>query len=524
MRGEGWLGESQKTQNAVRTLLKAGIQVSPDALSYLALQPDPSQVASKTLEELHKRQEKPLIITRSMLEGIAPTSPPKHFRIISSNDVGSLATDRLDDVAASLEILSPLYDTSSSEGKLENFIAYFGDRYQRLVKLFRARKEPQEAITISTALKQNHGGRETKQTEDSKTRLIGLATSKKVTNKGSIIIELEDPTGMISSLISSKDDKLSKKGSRVLLDQVVCMEGVMRTDKTMSVRDITWADVPYDNKPNRAKDPVYAVLVSDIHYGSSKFLKEEFEQFICWLRGEGPTDEAARIAKGVRYLVIAGDLVDGLGVYPNQEEELEVKDIYEQYDQLSQYLRRIPSTIEVVAIPGNHDATRLSLPQPPIPEKYIEPIRKSCSTFHMLGNPAFVRMHDVGTLIYHGKIIDNILSTLPEISSKTVTQALHELMRCRHLAPTWEPDNPITPANEDLLVIEKIPDIFHTGHIHINAVSQYRGVLTVNSGAFQSQTSYQKSMGVKPTPGIIDVVNLMTLKPAQIQFSGDTNQ
>jgi DNA polymerase II small subunit len=512
------LGETQKTQNALRTLLKAGLQVSPDALSYLALQPDPSQLASKALEELYKRQEKPLIITRDILEGIMPAGHSRKFRILSSNEVSESTTVRLDDVVTSLEILSPLYETSSSYGKLEDFIAYFRDRYHRLMKLFRVRKDAQEAVTVTTALRRNHGNKTSNQGEEDKVKVIGLATSKKTTNKGSIILELEDPTGIIQGLIRHEDEKLSKKGSRVLLDQVVCLEGVMRADKTMSVRDITWADVPYDNKPTRAKDPVYAVLISDVHYGSSKFLKEEFEEFIHWLKGEGPTDDAVRMAKGVRYLVIAGDLVDGLGVYPNQEEELDVKDIYEQYSQLSRYLREIPSTVEVIAIPGNHDATRLSLPQPPIPEKYIEPIKKSCPTFHMLGNPAFVKIHNVGTLIYHGKIIDNILSTLPEINSKTVTQVLQELMRCRHLAPTWDPENPMTPTKEDLLVIEKIPDIFHTGHIHINAASQYRGVLAVNSGTFQSQTSYQKSMGVRPTPGVVDVINLMTLKPAQIRF------
>ncbi|WXG43093.1 MAG: DNA-directed DNA polymerase II small subunit [Promethearchaeati archaeon SRVP18_Atabeyarchaeia-1] len=518
------MGESQRAQDAVRTLLRAGIQVSPDALSYLAVQPDPIQLASKTLEELNKRSEKPLVITRSILEGIPQLGHARLIRIIGSKDLEILSADKLVvEAAPSIEILSPLYETSSSEGKLEDFIAYFRDRYQKLMKLFRARKDTQEAVTVSMALKQDHGNGAEKQTPESNTKVIGLATSKKVTNKGSIIVQLEDPTGIISGVISSKSEKLVAKGSRILLDQVFCMEGVLRADKSISVRDITWADVPYDYKPSKAKDPVYAVLVSDIHYGSTKFLRGEFEAFILWLRGEGATDESARIAKGVRYLVIAGDLVDGLGVYPNQEDELEVKDIYEQYSKLSEYLRKIPSTIEIIAIPGNHDATRLSLPQPPISEKYIEPITKTCSTFHMLGNPAFVKIHNVGTLIYHGKIIDNILSTLPEISSKTVTQALHELMRCRHLAPTWDPDNPMTPANEDLLVMERIPDIFHTGHIHINAVSQYRGVLAVNSGTFQSQTSYQKSMGVKPTPGRVDVVNLMTLKPSQIQFAGEAS-
>ena len=512
------MGETQKTQDALRTLLKAGLQVSPDALNYLSLQPDPSRLAFKTLEELYKRQEKPLIITRVILEGIMPAAHPKQFRIISSNEISEPASVRLDDVRASLEILSPLYETSSSPGKLEDFVAYFRDRYQRLMKLFRVRKDAQESITVTNALRRNHGNNASKLGEEDKIKVIGLVTSKKITNKGSIILELEDPTGVIQGIIRHEDENLSKKGSRILLDQVVCLEGKIRADKTMSIGDVTWADVPYDNKPTRAKDPIYAVLVSDIHYGSSKFLKEEFAEFIHWLKGEGPTEDAVRIARGVRYLVIAGDLVDGLGVYPNQEEELEIKDIYEQYSQLSEYLKEIPPTVEVIAIPGNHDATRLSLPQPPIPDKYIQPIKKSCPTFHMLGNPAFVKLHGVGTLIYHGKIIDNILSTLPEISSKTVTQVLQELMRCRHLSPTWDPENPMTPTREDLLVIEKIPDIFHTGHIHINAASQYRGILAVNSGTFQSQTSYQKSMGVRPTPGVVDVVNLMTLRPAQIQF------
>nr|MDO8134289.1 DNA-directed DNA polymerase II small subunit [Candidatus Njordarchaeum guaymaensis] len=506
------MSDKQKTQNAVRTLLRAGVQLSPDALSYLSLQPDPIEVASKTLEELGRRETKPLVITRNILEEMVPRSAPSHFRIVDFDDSNNLAFSSAGEVAVSLEVLSPLYEDSSSEGKLDDFIAYFQNRYEKMKRLFRARKDSMEAVTIREA----SGG-----DEGSKAKIIGLVTSKRETERGMIILELEDLTGTLSATVSNRDDKLYHKGSRVLLDQVIRIDGTIRADKTASVREITWADVPYDRRPNHAKEPVFAVLISDIHYGSAKFLKDQFEEFVGWIRGEGPTDEAAKMAKRVKYLVIAGDLVDGIGVYPNQEDELEVKDIYEQYGQLADYIKKIPSTIEIIAIPGNHDATRLALPQPPIPEKYVGPITKSCTNFHMIGNPGFVKIHGVDTLVYHGRIIDNILSTLPEISSRTVTQALHELVRCRHIAPTWDPNNPIVPTSEDLLVMERVPDILHMGHIHINAVSQYRGVLTVNSGAFQSQTSYQRGMGVKPTPGIVEIVNLMTLKPAQIVFSAE---
>lgn len=504
------LSDKQKTQNAVRTLLRAGVQLSPDALSYLSMQPDPIEVASKTLQELGRRETKPLVITRNILEEIIPRSALSHFRIVDFDDLNTLTLSSVSEVAISLEVLSPLYDDCSSEGKLDDFIAYFQNRYEKMKRLFRARKDSMEAVTVKEA---SGGG------EGSKAKIIGLVTSKRETERGKILIELEDLTGTLSAAMTNKDDKLYYKGSRVLLDQVICIDGTIRADKTILVREITWADVPYDRRPNQAKEPVFAVLISDIHYGSAMFLRDQFEEFISWLRGEGPTDEAAKIAKRVKYLVIAGDLVDGLGVYPNQEEELEVKDIYDQYEQLAGYIRKIPSTIEIIAIPGNHDATRLALPQPPIPEKYIGPITKPCRNFHMIGNPGFVKIHGVDMLVYHGRIIDNILSTLPEISSSTVTQALHELVRCRHLAPMWHPNNPIIPSSEDLLVMERVPDILHTGHIHISAVSQYRGILTVNSGAFQSQTSYQRAMGVNPTPGIVEIVNLMTLKPAQIVFS-----
>jgi DNA polymerase II small subunit len=474
------------------------------------MQPDPIQTASQTLEELGKRKLKPLIVTRNLFEEVSPVSVPKRVTVMGPDDLGNHNLVDGEKPIACIEILSSLYEDSSSEGKLENFVAHFRDRYEKLRKLFKARKDTIEAITIEQALKSQ---------KENKAKIIGMATSKRETNNGSIIIDFEDPTGIMSAVISSKDDKLHTKASRVLLDQVVCIEGLITPEKILSAKEIAWADVPYDYKPNNAKEPVYAVLISDIHYGSSKFLKDEFEQFIGWLRGEGPIDEAAEAARKAKYLIIAGDLVDGIGVYPGQEEELDIKDIYEQYEQLAEYIRRIPGELEIIAIPGNHDATRLSLPQPPVPEKYIKPVTSSCGNFHMLGNPAFVKLHGVGTLVYHGKIIDNMLSALPEITEKTVNQVLHELIRCRHVAPTWDPDNPITPTDEDLLVMERIPDILHMGHIHINAVSQYRNILTVNSGTFQSQTSYQKSMGVKPTPGIVEVVNLMTLKSAQIQFS-----
>jgi DNA polymerase II small subunit len=72
------------------------------------------------------------------------------------------------------------------------------------------------------------------------------------------------------------------------------------------------------------------------------------------------------------------------------------------------------------------------------------------------------------------------------------------------------------------MVIERIPDIFHTGHIHVERHETYRGVLSVNSGAWQGQTAFQKKMGLEPTPGIVPIVDLQTLQVFTVNFKSTT--
>ena len=69
----------------------------------------------------------------------------------------------------------------------------------------------------------------------------------------------------------------------------------------------------------KAKDDVCVAFVSDLHVGSKMFAKEEFERFIDWLNLLHGTDEQKALARKVKYLVISGDLIDGVGIYPGQE-------------------------------------------------------------------------------------------------------------------------------------------------------------------------------------------------------------
>jgi DNA polymerase II small subunit len=58
------------------------------------------------------------------------------------------------------------------------------------------------------------------------------------------------------------------------------------------------------------------------------------------------------------------------------------------------------------------------------------------------------------------------------------------------------------------MVIEEPPDVFHTGHVHKNGYTQYRGTLSINSGTFQDRTDFQVKQGHVPTPAMVPVYEM----------------
>jgi DNA polymerase II small subunit len=121
--------------------------------------------------------------------------------------------------------------------------------------------------------------------------------------------------------------------------------------------------------------------------------------------------------------------------------------------------------------------------------------------------------------MYHGQGLDDIIATTPGLSYSKPAEAMKVLLKARHLAPIYGERTPIAPEQEDMMVITEVPDIFHSGHVHVTDVQNYRSTLVVNSGAWQSQTKFQQTMGIMPTPGLAVVVNLATLQPIVYDFN-----
>ncbi|HDI47058.1 MAG TPA: DNA polymerase II small subunit, partial [Candidatus Methanomethylia archaeon] len=223
------------------------------------------------------------------------------------------------------------------------------------------------------------------------------------------------------------------------------------------------------------------------------------------------------LASKVKYLVIAGDLVDGIGVYPGQEDELALKDVYKQYEYAARLLSEIPDYIQIIIIPGNHDAAFPAIPSPPIFKEYAEPVYELPNVL-MLGDPSHISLHEVEFLITHGRSLDDAIPSFPGCSFSHPEDAMVELLKCRHLAPIYGQKTPLAPVPRDYLVVERIPDVFQAGHVHMMGAKVYKGILVVNTGTWQSQTSYQRSMGLEPKPAIATLVNLVSLQPVFMEF------
>jgi DNA polymerase II small subunit len=124
----------------------------------------------------------------------------------------------------------------------------------------------------------------------------------------------------------------------------------------------------------------------------------------------------------------------------------------------------------------------------------------------------------VRLLLHHGRSLDDILSSLPSVNFTQPEKAMKLQLQCRHLASEYGNRTSIAPEKVDHLVIENVPDIFHSGHVHVVKYENYRGTQIINSGAWQAQTDYQRRVGLVPTPGILTAVNLQTLQVRLINF------
>ncbi len=437
-----------------------------------------------------------------------------HSALLNGANPQDLMTSQKSSVS-SVRIVSE-YDDKPKKRTVQDFVDYFNARYRAIEKLLQSRQDLQNLTSIARLRAKKD--RET-------VSIIGIVSDKRVTKNEHIMLALEDTSGTINVLVSKSKPDLHTLASDIVYDEVIGVSGTPGDD-VLFANAVVLPDIPI-TEVKKSPDEAYAAVLSCVHVGSARFESEKFENFIAWANGNDPSSR--KIVEKLKYIFICGDVVDGVGIYPQQEKELSITDIREQYAECARLLSRLPKNMHIIIAPGNHDVGRISEPQPKLSKDYAKPLWE-LPNVTMVCNPCMVNIHasesfpGFDVFMYHGYSFDDYGEIVPSIKnsgthiSDRAPLIMRFLLQRRHLAPQHTSTMYIPDSRMDPLVIEKVPDLFVAGHIHKAGVLNYRGVSLVCGSCFQSKTDFQEKVGHDPEPGVIPLINLQTRQVSLVRF------
>jgi len=451
-----------------------------------------SQVFSELPEENQKKLEKLKIKLGLSIE---------ISREIVSGNCEDKSSDILNNIGGNVKIKSAVRLT---EKKLEvkDFVKYFRSRFDKMKGILQEHSSLDKLVSINKI----SGNR-------SNFSVIGIVSSKSVTKNKNIILEIEDFTGKLKVLINQNKKEIYEQAQDIALDSVMGFSGSGNSE-IFFANDVVFPESRLPERKNALKEE-YALFIGDLHFGSKRFLNRGFEKFIDYLNGSSDSDDD--VSK-IKYLFLVGDVVTGVGNYPNQEFDLEIKDLEDQFIGLADLLKKIRKDIKIVISPGNHDGVRIMEPQPMLNEKYAWALYDMENVI-MTQNPCTVNIGSSqgfagwDILTYHGFSFPYYAGNIPSLIKKSAMNCPEEIMKFllknRHLAPTHG-STQYYPFEEDHLMINEIPDVLVSAHTHKCGVSYYNNILTVSVSCWEAMTPYQEKFGNKPDHCKVPMINLKT--------------
>ncbi len=397
--------------------------------------------------------------------------------------------------------------------EVKDFVNYYQSRFNEMRNFLQENSQLNNLISIGKIYGNRQG-----------ISLVGMVLSKRITKNKNFLFEIEDMTGRIKVVVNQNKKEIYEKAEEVALDSVIGFKG-SGSREIIFANDIIFPDaVIHERKKSDMEE--YALFIGDLHFGSKLFLEKSFLKFIDYLNGKVPnTPEVEKI----KYLFVVGDLVTGIGNYPNQERDLKLDDLEEQFVELSKLFGKIRKDIKIIISAGNHDGVRLMEPQPLLDEKYAWPLY-GLENVIMTTNPSYVNIgaHDnfggFNVLTYHGYSFPYYANSIPRLMLKKAMNSpdliMKYLLRNRHLAPTHSSVQ-FFPGEKDNLVIRYVPDIFVSGHSHKSAVSYHNNVLVVSTSCWEGFTPYQEKFGNEPDHCKVPMLNLKTREVKILDFEED---
>lgn len=414
------------------------------------------------------------------------------------------------------KILKSVPNTSRKIG-VKEFTNYFRNRYNKAREVLRTKSSLDRLTSIEKIPEKRES-----------VSIIGTVYDKRMTKNKNILLEVEDLTGKTRVLINNNKKELFDKGVNILYDDIIGVKG-FGDREIIFANDIIYPDTGVPEKKKLDKD-INIAFTSDFHIGSGNFLEPNLKKFIKWLNGEVGNEEQKKEALKVKYLLVAGDSVDGVGIFPGQEELLTIPDIKKQYEYLVSLLKEIRNDIKIIICPGQHDAVWVGEPQPAIEKDYAECLYEM-ENVYLVSNPAMIEINGsrdgLKILMYHGasmnQMVDEINSLRVQENIREMPTKIHkEVLKRRQIASTHSGGVTYVPMENDPLFIDDAPDIFMTADFHHTGIGEYNNIVLISSSCWQSKTVFEEKVGHEPDPCKVPIFNTKTRKLWIMDFSDES--
>ncbi len=411
----------QKLESLIKFVTNEGYQLHPEVLNAIT-------VRKLSLEEAYA----------------AIKSEMRRRRLLKINllniTLKDLNLENVDVIKKSGVITFTIVNTPSEhvEPIIPSQLGYlFRDRYHKFFNIWQERMTKVQLYKLNAVNSKFKGER----------TIVGLIASK----KGGFII-LEDLNYFVR--INVRDRNMYSE----------LIPGTFISCKVMNEGDIVMTgfedlDIP-DHQSKQISYDIMIAFLSDLLLGNKK---TDVDRLIGVFR------KLDRI--GVSAVIIGGNIIDRNSLIKNGFTSTD------GYLILKDLIKLLPTNVIKILIPGELDAQRLSLPQPPIGDNVLKEI-SSLGGVYSIGNPSMVDINGFNLLLYHGQGISDIVHY-----TKIRNPALlaRKMLKIRHLAPVYGGHTPILSTARDSLVIEKTPDVFLVGHTGMASDMLYRNTLLVTT-------------------------------------------
>ncbi|HHX99912.1 MAG TPA: DNA polymerase II small subunit, partial [Methanothermobacter sp.] len=319
------------TENIISKFAAAEILIDEEAYLKIKNCDDSSNLVDSLINHLTISSPEMVVLTGKLVENYLD-------RIVSPKSYDKMAQSHLLQREFNFEILQDTSRKSYTNGEIKDLSSYFQNRYHKLQEMLTNKRELKDvnSVKIATSL-------------DDVVKIVGMVNDIRNTKNNHKLIEIEDETGDATVLIHNENHEVFEQAERIVKDEVIGVVGSRKGSLIMASELINPGVPRIDEKSMNFG----TVFLSDIHIGSSTFLDSAFQRFINWINGDFGDEEQREIANNVKYVVVAGDIVDGIGVYPSQDKELTIKDIHQQYEEAARLFGDI-NNVKIIIAPGNH--------------------------------------------------------------------------------------------------------------------------------------------------------------------------